>query len=92
MVVLALPGWQLGHGIALQPWPSTLSINLIESHFFCHASFAITANVMAFHKQLCVYPAFNLEDFQPGYFVANLHALCPGYVFCVRPLCTCAQQ
>ncbi len=26
-VVLALLGWQLGHGTALQPWPSTLSIN-----------------------------------------------------------------
>lgn len=24
MVVLALPGWQLGHGVALLPWPSTL--------------------------------------------------------------------
>ena len=26
--MLALLGWQLGHGTALQPWPSTLSINV----------------------------------------------------------------
>jgi len=26
--MLALLGWQLGHGNALQPWPSTLSITL----------------------------------------------------------------
>jgi len=25
--MLASLGWQLGNGIALQPWPSTLSIN-----------------------------------------------------------------
>ena len=27
--MLALLGWQLGHGTALQPWPSTLSISII---------------------------------------------------------------
>ena len=25
IVMLALLGWQLGHGTALQPWPSTLA-------------------------------------------------------------------
>ena len=28
VAVLALLGWQLGHGIALQPWPSTLLIKI----------------------------------------------------------------
>ena len=37
MAVLALLGWQLGHGTALQPWPCTLSINtvkLIKPYFY----------------------------------------------------------
>ena len=29
--MLALLGWQLGHGTALQPWPSTLSNNKINT-------------------------------------------------------------
>jgi len=29
--MLALLGWQLGHGTALQPWPSTLSISIITA-------------------------------------------------------------
>ena len=27
--MLALLGWQLGHGTALQPWPRTLSIQIL---------------------------------------------------------------
>ncbi len=38
MVMLALLGWQLGHGTALQPWPSTLSIPIPSSFSFWHYS------------------------------------------------------
>ena len=53
--MLALLGWQLGHGTALQPWPSTLKFDLITLLNQLHLHYnAMKYDLLSPHSFDCV--------------------------------------
>ena len=66
MAVLALLGWQLGHGTALQPWPSTLSINISVAESSLYVAFTpsicFTSHILKVNFQICLSVVELLQD------------------------------